>query len=545
MSPDSLAKLVERVEGHYQQRPDDLAFVFARRNATDSTKLTWSRLWQQALNIARALPSSVDTKPFGVLLFCQNEENFVPSLLAVWMKGGVAIPGSGSVSRHIVERNAHILSTARPDIILHDLSDAKLEVLRPLVGEAQLLHVETLLAVNRETDAVDLVAGGGLLQFTSGTTSKPKAIRLSQSAIASNCRAIAQAYNLTEHSVGVSWLPLYHDMGLVGGVLSAFWAGGLSVLQRPFQFVQDPMSWFTAISDWRATTTAAPNFAYARLLQTTTEPFPDGLDLSCLQNVIVGGEPVQKDTMDGLIARFGPAGLSCDALAPSYGLAEATLLVSSGKRTGGPIYAQINGGREVTSLGSVVPGLNIEIMQDGQPCDEGQVGDIVLSGVSMGHIIPFGQDWRLEKFAGQAGPVSTGDFGFCRDGEIYITGRNANKIIIRGKNIFAEDIEAITAQTVPEAVPSGVVAFGVEQDETETVCLLIEMPKLGAFQRLLELNSNVGTKLGVKLGRIVILMGACLPRTSSGKIKRSEARALLLSGALDRRIQEDVRQSHH
>ncbi|KAB7615945.1 fatty acyl-AMP ligase [Amylibacter sp. SFDW26] len=533
--------ILERVERHAIERPDENAFVYISDRSNPGQALSWSELWARSAFISDSLPVSSVKQPLGVLLFCRNDLHFIIGLLAIWMRGGFAIPGTGSLNRKILERNIHILDASRPNIILHDLTDFELEKLRPNAGGAVFQRIEPLSSDKARSSHALCQRGGGVVQFSSGTTSAPKAIVLTEQMIVENCKAIASSYNLSPESVGVNWLPLHHDMGLVGSVISALWSGALSVLLKPTLFIQNPLSWLSTINNWRATSISAPNFAYASLVHAAQSGLPDDIDLSCLKTAVIGGEPVRRATVEGLIETFETVGLSPDALAPCYGLAEATLLVSSGQRRGGPVFDN----DDTALLGSPIDALKVEVWRDGLQCADGEEGEVVLSGRSVGHIVPIGKDWR--SFANQhtAPPVFSGDFGFVKDGELCVTGRKANKIILRGRNIFAEDVEGIAQAAVPEMVPGGVAAFGIAQDSTEGLCILIEVRKSQEFNHLSELNSQVGSRLGVKLSRIVILRNASLPRTSSGKVIRAAARDLLIKGALKERTREDVIQTNH
>ncbi len=531
--------VIHRVQAHVAHEPDRTAFVFLQRRAEPPVTVTWAELWSRAGAIAAALPAPASDRPLGCLLFCRDAAQFVTALLAVWMRGGVGIPGSSVLTSRIEERNSHVIRAARPDVILHDLAADEVERLRAVSGSAMLMRIEDDLR-----GTCDVAPAGGLLQFSSGTTANPKPILVGPRAIAANAQAIVERFGLTADSVGVHWLPLHHDMGLVGGVIAAFWTGGTSVLMAPTMFIQDPLSWFRAVDTWRGTITSAPNFAYARLIDAARKAPPVGMDLTCLHNVIIGGEPVQRSTLDGLQACFGPLGLSPDAIAPSYGMAEATLLVSSGKRVGGPRLCHRDG-RDLVSLGAPVQGLSVTIGPRTAPCPDGVIGPVVISGSSLGQVVGEQADWRCLTPDGDLPPIETGDYGFCQAGEIFLTGRSANKIIIRGKNVFAEDVEQIALDVAVGAIAGGAAAFAVASQGTEQLCLVLEMPRTAEFEHLPELNSRIGEALGIKLHRVVVVSGACLPRTSSGKIQRTKARDMLAEGAFDKRIRLDVSQSAH
>jgi len=531
--------IIHRVQSHVAQQPNRTAFVFMQRRADAPVTVTWSELWSRAAAIAAALPAPATDRPLGCLLFCRDASQFVTALLAVWIRGGVCIPGASVLTSRIVERNSHVIRAARPDVILHDLAPDEVARLRAVAGPAILMRIEDCLP-----GTCQVAAAGGLLQFSSGTTANPKPILVGPRAIAANAQAIVDRFALTADTVGVHWLPLHHDMGLVGGVIAAFWTGGTSVLMAPTMFIQEPLSWFRAVDTWRGTITSAPNFAYARLIDAARKEPHAEMDLTCLQNLIIGGEPVQRSTIDGLQDCFGPLGLSTDAIAPSYGMAEATLLVSSGKRAGGPRLCN-RGGRDLVSLGAPVMGLSVTIGLRSAPCPDGVIGPVVINGTSLGQVVAEQADWRRLTPDGDLPPIETGDYGFREAGEIFLTGRSANRIIIRGKNVFAEDVEQIALDLAVGGIPGGAAAFAVAAQDTEQLCLVLEMPRAAEFKHLPELNARIGEALGIKLHRVVVVSGACLPRTSSGKIQRTKARDMLVEGALKKRIRLDVCQSTH
>lgn len=534
-----------RVIERARERPNEVAFVVVTRRGDEGEEITWGALLKQATRIASALPPVSAERPVGVMIMCRQEVHFLPALLAVWLRGAVAIPASGGMTPQIAERNAHILTSARPEIVLHDLVETDLAKLQEAAPQATFHSVSALLQTEESMPVTEARAGGGLLQYTSGTTSAPKAVRLSEAAIAHNCEAIRRTYNLTPDLVGVHWLPLHHDMGLIGSVVTVLWTGGMSVLLRPTVFIQDPLAWAAAMTKWGATITSAPNFAYARLADAASTSDCSEIDLSSLENVIVGGEPVRQETVKTLLQRFATSGLRPDAIAPSYGMAESTLLISSGQKCGGPAYVTTKEGRVVPSLGKAVAGQSLTVWNDGSSCREGEVGRLWASGTSLGAVVPTDQDWRDPRFAAADPFVDTGDFGFVHNGEIFVTGRVANKVIIRGRNIYAEDIEDVASQVVPEIGAGGLAAFAMEGDDTEHLYLVLELPRSATFHHLPELNYAIGRRYGVKLDRVIALRGACLPRTSSGKVRRSEVKRLFLNGAFEKRIVSDVRQSNH
>ncbi len=543
--------ILDRVRAHVSDKPDHRAFVFIKRHNGPGTEITWRELWDKAALLARHLPVGEPADKCGILIFCNDEWHFVVSLVATWMRGAVAIPSLGSISLHAVERNEHVLAVSQPDIILHDLPPEQEAMLRDKSNGAILRNVEDCLQPSDMDVDLPALKSGGLVQFTSGSTSNPKAVVLSQKNIASNCAAITRAFSLNEHTVGVHWLPLHHDMGLVGSILVPLWSGVSSVILRPTIFIQRPIAWFEQVARWRATITSAPNFAYQRLSRCATRDDleelkrVEGFDLSCLENVIIGGEPVHKQTLEHLMEVFAPYGLQADALAPSYGLAEATLLVSTGKRAGGPVYSEKHAQRPVPALGSPVDGLSIRIMDEdsGEECLAGELGSIQISGDCVGRVVPGNKDWRLY-VADSNGPILTGDYGYQIEGDLFVTGRNTNKIIVRGKNFFAEDVELFVSKASDHIHSNHVAAFGIETDGTEELCILVELARNSHFN-IGEINQIIVSSLGVKPAHIVSLRRSTLPRTSSGKVRRSLARSQFLAGTYHGSIIEHVTQTSH
>jgi acyl-CoA synthetase (AMP-forming)/AMP-acid ligase II len=541
MSPDDM--LLARIRERSESDPDGVAFRFFRRHDDAGEPLSWSELWIRASSIARELHAAGCEPGQAILDLCHDERNFIAGMIASWMVGAVSVPAAGG-GTHLFERNLHILERSRPEIILHDLDEAGIARFGQHFENTKLVSALGLDPGAAFHPEVIDSGSNGLLQFTSGSTSKPKAILLTHRNLAANCQAINSAYQTNSASVGVHWLPLNHDMGLVGSVLAALWSGVQSIVMRPSVFIQKPSLWFRLISDWRGTITSAPNFAYERLCQLTTANDLAGLDLSCLQNVVMGAEPVQQATIEKLLETFEPAGLARSAIAPSYGLAEVTLLASSGKRLEGPIYSNRHTRYPVTGLGGPVEGVEITIRDETtrSPLEAGSLGQIWLSGLCAGRVIAETEDWRIQA---QGSDINTGDYGFFENGSLFVTGRNANKIIIRGRNYFAEDIEALVKISQPQGYSSGIAAFGVDQAGTQALCILIEQVQRKDVIDMVALNREILMKLGVKPGEVTTLRRSTLPRTSSGKIRREAARDEYLENAYERKVLSRVVQIGH
>jgi acyl-CoA synthetase (AMP-forming)/AMP-acid ligase II len=375
-----------------------------------------------------------------------------------------------------------------------------------------------------------------ILQFTSGSTGLPKAALLSHDNVIANCSAIACAYDLNDASVGLSWLPLHHDMGLVGHVLLPLWLGGRSVIMDPLRFIQQPLSWLQAISKEQATITSAPNFAYEMCNRAAPAAGDVGLELGSLATAVCGGEPVVSKTIEEFVRQFGRHGFRRAAFAPSYGLAEATLLVASGKSCEGPSFVKAPVGRAAgapraryTTLGRPVPGVRVRIVdpENSAELPEGRIGEIEVAGTSVGTPVSGAiSEW-----------IRTGDLGFLHKGGLCVTGRSKELLILRGENVFPADVEAAALGASPLIRPGGVAAVGLERDGTQAMILVVELRSSRAGrQPRTDLRRAICERVisitGHVPDQIVLVSGRVLPRTTSGKLQRAEIQALVSTGRL-------------
>jgi acyl-CoA synthetase (AMP-forming)/AMP-acid ligase II len=316
-------------------------------------------------------------------------------------------------------------------------------------------------------------------------------------------------------------------------VLTTFLVGGCSVIMNPLYFLQSPLRWLRQAGAERATITSAPNFAYALCVQAVAAGKDvRGLDLASLAVAVCGGEPVSAETASRFSEAFAAHGFRRSAFAPSYGLAEATLLVASGRRLAGPgIHRRGgHGSPPVVSVGKAVRGMAIRIVDEtGRSCSEAEIGEIEVAGASVGTIM----DGQQEAGA----TVRTGDLGYLLDGELYVTGRRKELIILRGQNVYPADIEAEALAADPRLKPGGVAAIGVAEGGTETLLVFVEVdPREGKAGDLAKLVGAVSQAVSQASGFtpksvLPVAIGA-LPRTSSGKLQRSRIAEMLAAGGL-------------
>ena len=385
-----------------------------------------------------------------------------------------------------------------------------------------------------------------IVQFSSGSTVKPKAVALSHGNVVATCTAIAESLEV-EGQRFVSWLPLYHDMGLFGMVLTSLAAKSL-VLLPPELFIARPASWLRAMSRYRGTLSTAPNFAYALCLRKVTEAEMEGLDLSAWRHALSGAEHVSPDVVRRFCERFSKVGFHPEALIPVYGLAEATLGVCFAPHRRVIHTRSIDaakamwsgevapGTRELASVGVPIPGIDVEIRDEsGQVLPPDRIGRIFVRGPSIMH--GYFSDPDATSTTVVDGWLDTGDVGFIGEGELYIYGRSKEVVVIRGANHAPQEFEGCL-DGIPGLRPGCVVAAGFWPEGAEQEELLLMAERRTGAERvpdavLIErIRMEVTHRTGIRPHTVVLLEPGTLPKTTSGKWRRSEALKRYLSGTL-------------
>jgi acyl-CoA synthetase (AMP-forming)/AMP-acid ligase II len=394
-------------------------------------------------------------------------------------------------------------------------------------------------------------AGISFLQYTSGSTASPKGVMVSHRALLAQERLLHEIGGFSQDSIIVSWLPLFHDMGLIGNVLLALYAGCQAVLMPPLTFVQQPVRWLRAISTYRATVSGGPNFAYELCVRRVPEQERQGLDLSSLRVAFNGAEPVRASTLEAFTAAYAPHGLDPRALYPCYGLAEVTLMATGSPVGGGPVMLDAHlgelqegrlvtgGGHRIVGSGRPGPRRRLEIVDPETclPVRPGHVGEIWVAGpdVTDGY---WGRPQETAEVFGARladtfeGPfLRTGDLGVVHDGELFVSGRLKDLIIVGGRNHYPQDLEA-TAETAHPMVRRGcVVAFG-----DAPLVVVAEVKPGTTEEQLAQVGPAVRTAVasghGVQVDEVVLIAAGTMPKTSSGKLQRRACRAAYESGTL-------------
>jgi 8-amino-7-oxononanoate synthase len=399
-----------------------------------------------------------------------------------------------------------------------------------------------------------------MLQYTSGSTSQPKGVMISHANLIDNTHNILHSFSVEPDDSAVFWLPMYHDMGLVGGVMVPVLAGATNVLISPADFLQKPITWLAAISKYRATISGGPNFAYDLCVRNITDEQRATLDLSSWALAFIGAEPIQPATLDSFAAAFAPCGFKSSAFYPCYGLAEATLIVSGARRGSGATIQAFHDAaltenhvvpvpdgncqaRRLVACGSPVETTRVVIVNSktNNKAAPGHVGEIWVAGASVGQ--GYWHNPRLTKHffnahlskTGEGSFLRTGDLGFVNDGQLYITGRREDLIIIRGLNRYPQDIEATARMSHPLLEAGYGAAFAVDDHGSQRLILIQEVKNDGKMDFIPVLDAvrmAVLDEHDLALDAIVLVRSGVIPKTSSGKVQRHACRKMFLTNEI-------------
>ena len=555
MHGDRGPTIVDALRQRAADTPDRRAFTFLVDGDTGELTMTYAELDARARSVARLLRERRITAPC-ILAYPAGLE-FIVGFFGCLYAGVPAIPAYAPRVRRPDRRVDSIIADARPAAALTTAAIAA-KVSAGGVGALQTIPwiATDELPAPPEGDSLPDVDPDGiaLLQYTSGSIGTPKGVVIGHQNLTANARTIRSVMEVSDRSVWVSWLPLFHDMGLAAGLLQPVFYGGHCVLFSPAAFAQRPARWLEAISRYRATHSGAPNSAYALCARRAA---PAGLDLSSWDVAFCGGEPLLAGTLDRFAAAFAPSGFDPRALLPCYGLAEATLLVSGGPHRSGvsrcvvsapalvadrvePAAADDRGGRVLVANGEI-PDQQVAIVNPAtqRRCGPDEVGEIWVAGPNVGRGYWQRPEESRETFgamiAGEGGPfLRTGDMGFVRDGLLYVTGRLKDVIIIHGRNYYANDIEASVDGCHDSLIPGGAAAFPAIGDEHERLVLVheVDTPLEGGDAAVIDaIRRAVFEDHELPVGVVLVRRGA-VPRTTSGKVQRSRCRQLLQTSEL-------------
>ncbi|MEN6498810.1 MAG: AMP-binding protein [Thermoguttaceae bacterium] len=560
--------LVDLLRERAQQHPDRVAFRYLRDGEMETAAWTYAEVDHRARAIAGGLQENVEVGQRALLVYRAGAEmDFLAAFLGSLYAGLVAIPTSPPRPHRPTPRLQAIVANAQPAILLTTTA-LRGQNPCPLDHSPEVLSLPWLA-----TDELSVGPADGwrppdirertlaFLQYTSGSTAEPKGVMVTHGNLLSNLAAIQQAGWAGLPLRGVLWLPLYHDMGLIGGALGSLYCGGTTDLFSPVAFLQRPARWLQALSRCQATVTGGPDFAYDLCVRKVGPEIRESLDLSALRIACVGAEPVHAATLDRFASTFGPCGFRREAFFPCYGLAEATLMVAGGPGFRSPVTIQVrrdalaadhvvvdsrpaSDTQTVVGCGQKQAGHRIAIVDPhtGLPCLADRIGEIWTSGPSVAQgyyraAEPAASTFQAYLPDGDGPYLRTGDLGFVKDGEVFITGRLKDLIILCGRNHYPQDIEWSVQQSDATFRAGAGAAFSIEVDGHERLVVVQEIELRRGDRSTEDLlrtaRQAIAADHEVDTYAIILVKPSQVPKTTSGKVQRRACREAYLADRLE------------
>ncbi len=559
-SPATAETIVEALAWHAERVPDRV-HIHLREESGDETPLSYGWLWRAAQAVAGGLAERGLVRGDKVAIMLRTERRFFPTFLGTLMAGCVPVPLYPPFRLDRIEEYVHrqvaILRNAEARILLtfeevERVAGLLVRQVPSLDGVAAAADVDGEPRRPVPASADD----PALIQYTSGSTGQPKGVLLSHGNLLANIRAIVRRFDITSRDVGVSWLPLYHDMGLIGAWLGPLYFGAPLALMSPLAFLARPIRWLQALDAHRGTLSPAPNFAFDLCTARIADEELDGLDLSSVRVLLNGSEPVSPTTLRRFIDRFAPYGLDPGAVYPVYGLAECSLGLSTpapgnairidcvqratfqASGHAEPAAGDDPGPLRFVSCGRALPDHELAVFgDDGGPAPERVQGRVRFRGPSTTRGY-YRNEEATRDLVGADGWLDSGDLGYLADGDLFLTGRAKDLIIKAGRNVYPQEAEA-TAGGVPGVRTGCVAAFGVTDPDrgTEQFVIVAETRAAGEAARAAlsqAVSREVTLALGVAPDRVVLGPPGSVAKTSSGKIRRSATRDAWLAGRIGR-----------
>ncbi|MGF1478107.1 MAG: fatty acyl-AMP ligase [Cyanophyceae cyanobacterium] len=576
--------LIDLLQFRADSQPEQSVYTFLVDGETEAVSLTYRELDRQAKRIAVYLRSYCQPGERALLLYPPGLE-YIAAFYGCLYAGIVAVPAYPPRPNRSLLRLQSIIKDAQAKVAL----TTRAEFDRLERRFAQAPELRNLYWLSTEVDscsanqwrAPDIASDTlAFLQYTSGSTAAPKGVMITHRNLLHNLEAIRQYFESRTSSRGVIWLPPYHDMGLIGGILQPLYSGSPVVLMSPLMFLQSPIRWLQAISRYRASVSGGPNFAYELCIRKVTDQQVLTLDLSRWDVAFNGAEPINYSTIERFAEKFAPGGFRREAFYPCYGMAEATLIVSGGTKTAPPVAQvvckealqinqvvpatvnrfEIDSSRDLHVLvgcGRSIPEQKIVIAHPEKlmQCAEDQIGEIWISGPSIARGYWNQPETTDRAFSAylvdtEEGPfLRTGDLGFIRNGELFVTGRLKDMIIINGRNYYPQDIEQTVEQNHPQLRANCCASFSVSVSGEEKLAIVAEVERTyqsrrpddrGASESSVHpylLVESIGRAVvqehDLQVHKVLLLKPGSIPKTSSGKIQRHECRLGFLNGTLE------------
>ncbi len=556
-SRHGVASLVELLEERGTRQPDALFMAFHHGH-----NVSFGQLRDGALRCAAQLLALGLERGDRVVLLYPTSPALLYALFGAKYAGGVPVPMYPPPALRglegYLERQLRLVENARPRFLLcdHRLLRVAMRIQRRFGLE---LHIAGCTEMEQRTPMdgpprLPAASDTALIQYTSGSTGRPKGVVLTHGAVLSNCQALGEPVGFTPDDWMINWLPLYHDMGLIGMVMFPLCYGVRTTMMSPRDFLQDPMSWLRAISRGRGTIAVAPNFAYGYLLRRVrNSALPPDLDLSRWRICYHGAEPISAEIMDDFTARFEPFGFRRETFSPVYGLAENALIVTCPDHGSAPVVDAIDrrtfdeehraaparpddaSPKRVVGVGRPVHGTELRVVDErGRPLSERCEGEILIRGSSM--LSCYFDSPEATASTMRGGWFHTGDLGYLHAGELFITGRSKDLIVHKGSKHHPQDLEEVAGEVT--GVRSGcTVAFGIHDvDRADALVVMVveSREEDPGRQRAIatEVTHRVAERVACRPDIVTVVPPKTVPKTSSGKLMRAVTRTHFLARVL-------------
>lgn len=563
-STEQYSSLVDLLMKRAYLQPNDTACTFFI-NEKEERIATYTDLDEKARSIGAVL-QQICKKGDRILLLYPASIDYITGFFGCLYGGVIAVPVYPPRLNHSLSRLQTIITNAEASVVLTT------ERMRSLI-QSSMNNNQALLSVRwiaTDTDELydpiewmenDITKDDiAFFQYTSGSTSAPRGVMLSHGNLLTNFQLIASNFGFSRESSSVIWLPPYHDMGLIGGILTPIFTGSPVHLMSPVDFLKNPFWWLSLVSKKKATVSGGPNFAYEMCIQKISEKQKADLDLSHWEVAFNGAEPVRNATLERFTEAFAASGFRKKAFYPCYGLAESTLFVTGGERNEEPIHRyfskkglQLNIVHKVdendidavtlVSSGNSMYAHQLLIVdpETELPCGSDQVGEIWIKGASVAKGYWKNPEKTQATFqahlagTGEGPFLRTGDLGFLDEGQLFVTGRMKNMMIIRGRNIYPHDVEATTQRSHPSLSVGRGAAFTVEVSNEEQLVIVQEVER--TFRKKINpqevselIRKEIAINHGVQLYALLLLTPGNVPQTSSGKVQHHICHDMFLKG---------------
>jgi acyl-CoA synthetase (AMP-forming)/AMP-acid ligase II len=564
---ETFSSLVALLARRAESQPDDPAYVFLSDRGTEEARLTFRQLYNASLALAERLTAIARPGDRAILVFPPGLE-FLIAFFGCQIARVIAVPMMVPRRQGARDSSAAIMSNCEPAVALTSPAFADRADLQARFSSEQIQWLAVDLA-HPEPGASDLPPPQSqdiaFLQYTSGSTSEPKGVAVSHANLLANLEMIRLALGNTSRSTYVNWVPLYHDMGLILNALEALYVGALCVLMAPNGFMQRPLNWLRAIHHYRGEVGCSPNFGFDLCVSRYRADQVQGLDLSSWKIALNGAEPVHAETIKRFIETFAGHGFDPAAAFPAYGMAEATLLIAGGERGAGHVTRTVSRSglqrhaatspvdpadiQTLVGCGRALAGERIAIVEPESrrrlPTDA--VGEVWVNGPNVARAYWRNAEATGANLAAQIGGeedgadwLRTGDLGFLdAAGELFITGRIKDLIIVRGINHYPQDIEHTVQSLHPAFRRNGGAAFSVSDERDEETLVIVqeiertERNRIDPAEMAGMIRQGVTEQHELFARHILLIKPGALPKTTSGKIQRSLARRLWIERRFD------------